>query len=182
MIEVTYVCDECGETLGPITPATCTVLRNPDGWRKYAGLLKCPGCRRKAARKKDAAYFNRGPYWVCPDCFKVLASARRYCLHSTVFTEGGIMSSLGMTDIAKCRLPPGVPLFGPYKDGRVATAGLQEIYDSFVRSPAFRKWFDAQPRRHGWYDSETSEGLPKELSDNLRNSLVSFLETNMETV
>ena len=189
MIEVTYICDKCGKPHGPLKIRTGSAPKAPAKWRKRNGYFKCVSCVRKEKQKSEAAYFAKGPYWVCPGCFKVLSDERRYSRHVQGISQNEIQSPHNDYKPHErrprhCKLPPAIDLIGPYKDGRVIEECLLTVRRAFTHT-TFHSVFQVHPpsswserkerqRREADFNPYHDD-WPKETSNQLREALLSTL-------
>jgi len=180
MIEVTYTCDKCGKTHGPLKIRTGSAPKAPDKWRKRNGYFKCVSCVRKEKQKSESAYFAKGPYWVCPGCFKVLSDERRYSRHVQGIDQNKIQSPHNDYKPHErrhrhCKLPPAIDPIGPYKDGRVIEECLLTVRRAFTHTTFHSVFQRRKDRRFVDGFNPYHDDWPEEISNQLREALLSTI-------
>ena len=183
MIEITYICDGCKVTHGPLKTSDLPIPTKPKGWRRGGGLLRCEKCWNDK-EVNDTLFFSRkGPYWICPSCFKVLNDThRRAKTHFPGLScnaTGNPYSSQRKLKGRKCSaLSAGKQdLLGPFNLSRCINEDLLVIYRKHAQAirddPSISQEWD---RKYQAYRFNVSyDKWPEERTEALRRELHAFI-------
>jgi len=185
MYEITYICDSCKTTHGPVKISVTPIPSKPEGWRRGGGLMRCKSCWGDKQATELLFFQRKGPYWVCPCCFKVLSDThRRQKTHfpglSCVAT-GNPYSSRRKSVGRKCSaLSVGKQdLLGPFDLTHCIHEDLLVIYRRHVRAivddPEISTQWDNHKRKYAF--NANYDKWPEDRSEALRRELLEHIST-----